>query len=464
MMGPNPSGVPIPAIAAGQAGSEWEAVYLLDGDCHRWMLPAAGMEVCLRADALERMAADVAAIRRELRPGEQIGGLLLGRRDFLGRDSIGIAHVESFSATALHQLLGLMSRRRKGPDGGHDSLLGWYRFGSGEGLGFTRLDEALMQEHLAGGKGILLLLRPSESAPSPMRLVFERAGELRFASTGFPALPAPRAAPPAAAPVPPEPEVPPAASHRGWKLAGITLVTALLVFTAGVLWNAGGPAGQVAPQRPASTRQETPPLPPDAGPAPRIAPPANPASTRPGETARFGDALREFVPAPDNPPPETRQEPELPPDPGVPDPSKPAAPQLSLPFETRAPEMPRQPENLPAQSPPVPEPRTPPAGQASRFVPAVPLSQPEPVVPANVRSMIVHPVTVVVKVTIDAAGKVVDAQAMRATGALAGFLAKPAIDAARRWRFKPALLDGHPVLSTSTIQFTFEQFTFQPRR
>ncbi len=60
--------------------------------------------------------------------------------------------------------------------------------------------------------------------------------------------------------------------------------------------------------------------------------------------------------------------------------------------------------------------------------------------------------TVVVHVTVDEAGRVVEAEAISGSNA---FLKDAAIAAARKWRFTPTLLIGAPVKVTGTITFVF---------
>ena len=65
-------------------------------------------------------------------------------------------------------------------------------------------------------------------------------------------------------------------------------------------------------------------------------------------------------------------------------------------------------------------------------------------------------ITVEVKVTVDATGKVTAAEPVSAQGALAGSLARIAAASARLWTFKPALYSGRPMQSVVNIRFNFD--------
>jgi TonB family protein len=67
-----------------------------------------------------------------------------------------------------------------------------------------------------------------------------------------------------------------------------------------------------------------------------------------------------------------------------------------------------------------------------------------------------QPVTIELRLTIDAVGAVVDAQSLGVKGDLNTQLARVAVDAARRWKYTPATLGGQPVLSTTTVRFVFK--------
>ena len=56
--------------------------------------------------------------------------------------------------------------------------------------------------------------------------------------------------------------------------------------------------------------------------------------------------------------------------------------------------------------------------------------------------------------SVDAAGNVVKAEAAAKPG-LHPLLRDAAVDAARRWKFKPAQFDGHSVPANMVLQFNF---------
>ncbi len=56
--------------------------------------------------------------------------------------------------------------------------------------------------------------------------------------------------------------------------------------------------------------------------------------------------------------------------------------------------------------------------------------------------------------SVDAAGNVVKAEAVAKPG-LHPLLRDAAVDAARRWKFKPAQFDGHAVPANMVLQFNF---------
>jgi protein TonB len=67
--------------------------------------------------------------------------------------------------------------------------------------------------------------------------------------------------------------------------------------------------------------------------------------------------------------------------------------------------------------------------------------------------MLNKPSAVEVAVNIDVEGKVVKAEA---TGSDAHVLLKQAaVDAARKWRFRPATVNGKPVPSNAVLKFNF---------
>jgi len=64
-------------------------------------------------------------------------------------------------------------------------------------------------------------------------------------------------------------------------------------------------------------------------------------------------------------------------------------------------------------------------------------------------------VTVQVKVSIDAEGKVVNAEASAPAGTMNQYLAESAANAARMWKFEPAHRGNMKLPSESTLQFAF---------
>jgi TonB family protein len=60
-----------------------------------------------------------------------------------------------------------------------------------------------------------------------------------------------------------------------------------------------------------------------------------------------------------------------------------------------------------------------------------------------------------VQVNIDEHGSVVQASVASTTGPFASLFVDSALDAARRWQFMPASLEGRPVASSITLRFNF---------
>ena len=84
----------------------------------------------------------------------------------------------------------------------------------------------------------------------------------------------------------------------------------------------------------------------------------------------------------------------------------------------------------------------------------VPIDKVMPRIPELLKTALSSPKTVQVSLTIDAAGKVVGAEALAAKGSNP-YLDQAAVSAARLWRFRPASINDHPVPSTATVQFNF---------
>jgi len=156
--------------------------------------------------------------------------------------------------------------------------------------------------------------------------------------------------------------------------------------------------------------------------------------------------------------------------------SAPALPEADLPPSTAlitpAPTMP-----LP--SPQISTPRLPelPSGTAepvpnsgadtvASVTPPVPAKQVAPILPSNLRALIQTRMKVAISVTVDASGKVTEAQGKVETpnsgGALGEFLKRAAVEAARQWSFEPARVNGRAVQGTCVIQFEFGPSTTRP--
>lgn len=89
------------------------------------------------------------------------------------------------------------------------------------------------------------------------------------------------------------------------------------------------------------------------------------------------------------------------------------------------------------------------------YVPPQALRQFQPTIPASVRAMLTTPVAVEIQVSLDENGRVTGARVQNASGPMAGFLARPALDTARRWTFRPASIGNRNVPSEITLQFRF---------
>lgn len=116
---------------------------------------------------------------------------------------------------------------------------------------------------------------------------------------------------------------------------------------------------------------------------------------------------------------------------------------------------PPPPTSLPVPNP-VAERRADQPGPAAAvtFQPPVPTKQVSPIVPNVLRQNLFRPSVIEVTVGVDAAGRVISAKAAGYSGVLA-HLAGFATEAARRWRFRPALRNGQSVPSEYLIRFSF---------
>jgi TonB family protein len=91
---------------------------------------------------------------------------------------------------------------------------------------------------------------------------------------------------------------------------------------------------------------------------------------------------------------------------------------------------------------------------ASQAHPPVATRQILPSLPPLLRGVFWKATVVEVNVSVDAAGNVVKAEAAAKPG-LHPLLRDAAVDAARRWKFKPAQFDGHSVPANMVLQFNF---------
>jgi hypothetical protein len=138
------------------------------------------------------------------------------------------------------------------------------------------------------------------------------------------------------------------------------------------------------------------------------------------------------------------------------------------------PELPAPPElaathpgltQVPLSSNPVAVPAPPPASEAQtgsqpneqiEYVAPSAVKPVRPSVPANMLRLVSSPVTIRVRVHIDAQGKVVRAESLSRGSTLIDYLSKLATNAAREWQFVPANQGNHPVESETILQFDFD--------
>jgi hypothetical protein len=114
------------------------------------------------------------------------------------------------------------------------------------------------------------------------------------------------------------------------------------------------------------------------------------------------------------------------------------------------------PPSQPATAPPASRPQVEPAAIPITFSDPVVMRKILPPFPANLRFAIKDRVSVDVKVTIDATGKVVSAAPVNATTPPQKLLSPIAAQTALRWQFQPAKSNGQPVASETVITFKFE--------
>jgi protein TonB len=121
-------------------------------------------------------------------------------------------------------------------------------------------------------------------------------------------------------------------------------------------------------------------------------------------------------------------------------------------------------QGSPAQSgfPSLSPPATASAPASPQFIPARAIRSAQPAirqgafpVPSSAFAQSGAPQEVQVDVTINVRGNVTKAVISKITGSAGNLLAAPALDAARRWQFSPAMLGGRPVESHMTLKFVF---------
>lgn len=114
--------------------------------------------------------------------------------------------------------------------------------------------------------------------------------------------------------------------------------------------------------------------------------------------------------------------------------------------QPQAPPPPAQPHNADTK-PPVP-------ASGPKIQPPVAISPLQPHIPSSIRNMMRSDFVIVVTLNIGADGRVVSVDTQPAAG-IEAVLIRLIKDAARGWRFRPALRDGVPVPSTQSIEFKF---------
>jgi periplasmic protein TonB len=108
----------------------------------------------------------------------------------------------------------------------------------------------------------------------------------------------------------------------------------------------------------------------------------------------------------------------------------------------------------PAEVPPqrIPQVEAPPSTVGA--YPPVATNKVIPPVPSLLRGVLWKPVVVDVMVSVNESGNVVKAEAVKKSG-VNPLLSDAAVQAARRWKFRPAQFDGHPVPAEIVLQFNF---------
>ena len=96
-----------------------------------------------------------------------------------------------------------------------------------------------------------------------------------------------------------------------------------------------------------------------------------------------------------------------------------------------------------------------PLSEASAYVAARPIHQALPNPPHNVRGVAISEAEIQVKVKVDKAGRVVNAEAVASTSLVSNSLVLVTQEAARLWRFAPAMRGNDPVASEVLLIFRF---------
>ncbi|MFN7993867.1 MAG: energy transducer TonB [Bryobacteraceae bacterium] len=143
---------------------------------------------------------------------------------------------------------------------------------------------------------------------------------------------------------------------------------------------------------------------------------------------------REFVPPPTQP------------GSGDAEPALPVPPQISQAERLRSALLPKL--DLPAPPKPV-------VDAPINYSAAVPLRRYRPTVPPGLRPMLEGGTSIEVKITIAPNGSVVEAAPLNAATSAQRQIAPYAVQAARLWRFSPALRNGRPVTSETILRFDF---------
>jgi TonB-like protein len=119
---------------------------------------------------------------------------------------------------------------------------------------------------------------------------------------------------------------------------------------------------------------------------------------------------------------------------------------------------PRPPASKPATSIPEQQTTAPPAvftANSHAYQPPVAINQVMPGVPPELKLLVTKPKTVEVRITIDAGGKVVKAEPVPGQD-LHKLLIDAALNAARRWQFRPARSNDQAITSEMLLQFNFK--------